>query len=136
MTLSSTANDDQPGPIGRRHSSTGADLVQSVWIVRPRITLSRFGPRNPGHSTRRNPCSLVASPLESLVALGSAALSVSLLASTGVLGFSTFVAAGAAVTDGGAGAAASGAGRTETSSRPCARSRSSGDNVHRHWKWV
>ena len=48
----STANDDQPGPIGRRHSSTGGDVDQSVSIRTPRTTPSRSGPRKPGHSTR------------------------------------------------------------------------------------
>src|SRR5688500_19546666 len=45
-----TAKDDHPGPIGRRHNSTGGDLAQSVSIVTPRTMLSRAGPRKPGHS--------------------------------------------------------------------------------------
>src|SRR5207249_3840505 len=45
-----TAKDDQPGPIGRRHNSTGGDLDQSVSICTPRTTPSRLGPRKPGHS--------------------------------------------------------------------------------------
>src|SRR6185436_17139659 len=48
MKLPSIANDDQPGPIFRRHNSTGGDFVQSVSICRPWATLSRFGPRKPG----------------------------------------------------------------------------------------
>src|SRR6266536_212751 len=43
-----TAKDDQPGPIGRRHNSTGGDLDQSVSICTPRTTPSRLGPRKPG----------------------------------------------------------------------------------------
>jgi len=40
--------DPQPGPIGRRHSSTGGEVDQSVWICVPGIILSRPGPRKPG----------------------------------------------------------------------------------------
>ena len=50
-----TAKDDQPGPIGRRHSSTGGDAAQSVLIRTPRTTPSRSGPRKPGHSGRLAP---------------------------------------------------------------------------------
>src|SRR5688572_16484634 len=45
-----TAKDDQPGPTGGRHSSTGGDFVQSVAIRTPGTAPSRAGPRNPGHS--------------------------------------------------------------------------------------
>src|SRR5262245_44516946 len=48
MRSPSTAKDDQPGPIGRRHSSTGGDAAQSVAIHTPRTTPSRSGPRKPG----------------------------------------------------------------------------------------
>src|SRR5688500_1987811 len=47
-----TANDDQPGPIGRRHNATGGVCDQSVSISNPRTMPSRFGPRKPGHSAR------------------------------------------------------------------------------------
>ena len=47
-----TANDDHPGPTGRRHSCTGGDADQSVAIRTPRTTPSRFGPRKPGHSPK------------------------------------------------------------------------------------
>src|SRR5437868_6106710 len=47
MKLPRTAKDDQPGPIGLRHSSTGFDWDQSVWMRTPRMTPSRFGPRKP-----------------------------------------------------------------------------------------
>ena len=47
-----TAKDDQPGPTGRRHSSTGGDVVQSVSIRTPRTTPSRSGPRKPGQPIR------------------------------------------------------------------------------------
>src|ERR1035437_6529278 len=50
MRLPWTAKDDQPGPIGRRQSWTGGDTVQSVLIRTPGMTLSRCGPRKPGHS--------------------------------------------------------------------------------------
>src|SRR4029453_6748462 len=46
----STANDDQPGPIGRRHNSIGGDFDQSVSIRTPRTMPSRLGPRKPGQS--------------------------------------------------------------------------------------
>ena len=45
-----TAKDDQPGPIGRRHSSTGGDADQSVAMRAPRTMLLRSGPRKPGQS--------------------------------------------------------------------------------------
>src|SRR5690348_16413721 len=45
-----TAKDDQPGPTGRRQSSTGGVVAQSVTICTPGIIPSRRGPRNPGHS--------------------------------------------------------------------------------------
>ena len=45
-----TANDDQPGPIGRRHIATGGFCDQSVSMRTPWTTLSRSAPRNPGHS--------------------------------------------------------------------------------------
>ena len=53
-----TANDDQPGPTGRRHSSIGGDLTQSVSIFAPGTTPSRLAPRNPAHSTPGNSRSL------------------------------------------------------------------------------
>src|SRR6185503_5899767 len=53
MKLPSIANDDHPGPIFRRHNSTGGDFRQSVSICRPRTTLSRFGPRKPGQIAGR-----------------------------------------------------------------------------------
>src|SRR5688500_8301742 len=62
MKLPRTANDDQPGPIGRRHNSTGGDLDQSVSIRTPGTTPSRLGPRKPGHSTRVIPGSRGAGP--------------------------------------------------------------------------
>src|ERR1035438_3931434 len=40
--------DDQPGPIGRRHSWTGGDADQSVAIRTPGTMASRWGPRKPG----------------------------------------------------------------------------------------
>src|SRR5580658_4723924 len=45
-----TANDDQPGPTGRRHSATGGDALQSVLMRTPGTTSSRCGPRKPGQS--------------------------------------------------------------------------------------
>src|SRR3954447_12901823 len=45
-----TANDDQPGPIGRRQISAGGDDDQSVATLTPRTMSSRAGPRKPGHS--------------------------------------------------------------------------------------
>src|ERR1700687_1921443 len=48
MRLPRTAKDDQPGPIGRRQSSTGGEAAQSVSIRTPRTTPSRPGPRKPG----------------------------------------------------------------------------------------
>src|SRR5688572_25578010 len=45
-----TANDDQPGPTGRRQISTGGDALQSVSMRMLRTMPSRNGPRNPGHS--------------------------------------------------------------------------------------
>src|SRR3972149_6712684 len=45
-----TAKDDQPGPTGRRHSSTGGVRDHSVSIRTPRMTLSRSGPRKPGQA--------------------------------------------------------------------------------------
>src|SRR5262245_16764007 len=45
-----TANDDQPGPIGWRHISTGFVCAQSVSIRTPWMMLLRSGPRKPGHS--------------------------------------------------------------------------------------
>src|SRR6187549_2141867 len=45
-----TANDDQPGPTFRRHSSFGGAAIQSALMRRLRITPSRSGPRKPGHS--------------------------------------------------------------------------------------
>src|SRR5258707_1251089 len=50
MRLPLTANEDQPGPIGRRQTWTGGDCDQSVAICVPWITPSRSGPRKPGHS--------------------------------------------------------------------------------------
>src|SRR5712671_5812965 len=86
-----TAKDDQPGPIGRRHSSTGGDAVQSLTIRTPGIIPSRRGPRKPGHS-----------------GLDTAATGVSLSAAgTAVAGAAL---AGAGVTAGVAGAASGAAG--------------------------
>src|SRR5258708_38410967 len=45
-----TAKDDQPGPICRRHNSTGGEVDQSVLMRVPRMVLSRSAPRKPGHS--------------------------------------------------------------------------------------
>src|SRR5262245_41450945 len=45
-----TENDDQPGPMGRRQSSTGGDADQFVLMRTPRMMPSRCGPRNPGHA--------------------------------------------------------------------------------------
>src|SRR5438552_15133593 len=45
-----TAKDDQPGPTGRRHISTGGEADQSVLMRTPGTMSSRFGPRKPGHS--------------------------------------------------------------------------------------
>src|SRR3990172_445202 len=50
MRSPATAKDDQPGPIGRRHSSTGGDSAQSVAIRTPGMMPSRAGPRKPGQS--------------------------------------------------------------------------------------
>ena len=50
MRPSRTAKDDQPGPTGRRHSSTGGDADQLVSIRTPGMTPSRWGPRKPGQS--------------------------------------------------------------------------------------
>src|SRR5258707_15888630 len=89
-----TAKDDHPGPIGRRHSSTGGDAVQSVTIRTPGITPSRRGPRKPGHS-----------------GLDTAAAGVSLDAAGGALAVVGAAMAGAGVTAGvAAGAAGSATG--------------------------
>src|SRR5262245_31768348 len=45
-----TAKDDQPGPIGRRHSSFGGEADQSVLMCTAAAIPSRWGPRNPGQS--------------------------------------------------------------------------------------
>src|SRR6187431_918770 len=50
MKSPSTANDDQPGPIRRRHSSAGGEADQSLTILTPGTAPLRAGPRNPGHS--------------------------------------------------------------------------------------
>jgi len=50
MKSPSTANDDQPGPIRRRHNSVGGEADQSLTIFTPGTAPSRAGPRNPGHS--------------------------------------------------------------------------------------
>src|SRR5262245_13411823 len=50
MRPPATANDDQPGPIARRHSSTGGELAQSVLTRASFATPFRPGPRNPGHA--------------------------------------------------------------------------------------
>ena len=52
MRSPSTANEDHPGPIGRRHNLDRRRADQSVAIRTPRTTLSRAGPRKPGHSER------------------------------------------------------------------------------------
>src|SRR5258706_9521274 len=46
-----TANDDQPGPMGRRHSWTGGVEAQSVASRTPRTTPLRSDPRKPDHAT-------------------------------------------------------------------------------------
>jgi hypothetical protein len=55
---STTAIEDQPGPIARRQTCRGGDLAQSVAIVTPRTIESRLGPRNPGQSPARKTTSL------------------------------------------------------------------------------
>src|SRR5687767_4251559 len=50
MSPPCTAKEDQPGPTGLRQISTGGEWDQSVAIVTPWTTLSRLGPRKPGHS--------------------------------------------------------------------------------------
>src|SRR5579862_6304832 len=67
MRPSPTANDDQPGPTGRRHISFGGDADQSVSIRMPGTTLSRWGPRNPGQSM----CEFAASAISASAALGT-----------------------------------------------------------------
>src|SRR5436190_1814997 len=47
-----TAKDDQPGPTGRHHISTGGEADQSVLMRTPGMMSSRLGPRKPGHSAR------------------------------------------------------------------------------------
>src|SRR5262245_42274452 len=75
MSSSSTANDDQPGPIGWRHSFTGGDAVQSVLIRTAWTTASRSAPRKPGH---RALCGDVVEPVAVVIgaeAAGSSARS-------------------------------------------------------------
>src|SRR5258705_5749362 len=87
-----TAKDDQPGPIGRRQSSTGGDAAQSVMICTPGIIPSRRGPRNPGHS---GPATAAARG--SLGAAGAAlAVAGAALAGAGVTAGVAGVAAGVA----------------------------------------
>src|SRR5450755_1169987 len=105
-----TAKDDQPGPISRRHSSTGGDAAQSVTIRTPGIIPSRRGPRNPGQS---GPATVATG-----VSLGAAGAAVSLV------GAALAGAGAAGITAGTAGAAA-GTARSATGSLAVwARSRS------------
>src|SRR5260370_23724550 len=108
-----TAKDDQPGPIGRRQSSTGGDAAQSVIMCTPGIIPSRRGPRNPGHSGP-----------------ATAAAGVSL----GAAGAALAVAGAALVGAGVAGVAAGAAGSTIGSLVAWAKSRSSGVCAQRQCK--
>src|SRR5579872_7062641 len=95
MWPSSTANEDQPGPIGFRHTSFGGADPQSVLNRTPVTISSRCGPRNPGQ---------IASGRSTGFALATA-FGADFGAAIASLGVSTFAtAAGAA---GGAGAAGS-----------------------------
>src|SRR5947207_13057480 len=108
-----TAKDDQPGPIGRRHSSTGGDAAQSVAIRTPGITPSRRGPRNPGQS---GPATVADG-----FSFGAAGTTLAVVGAD---------LAGAGV----AGVTAGVAGSATGSLAPWARSRSSGVCVHRPCK--
>src|SRR3989442_15838985 len=107
-----TANDDQPGPIGRRNSSTGGDADQSVTIRTPGIIPSRRGPRNPGQS---GPATVAAA-----VSLGAAGTAFA------VVGADLTGAGAAGVAAGVAGAVAGVAGSATGSLAAWAKSRSSG----------
>src|SRR5258708_39806637 len=106
-----TAKEDQPGPIGRRHSSTGGDAVQSVTIRTPGILPSRRGPRNPGQ--------LGSATGAAVVSLGTA------LAGIGA------GSVGTGITGGVAGADAGAAESLTSSLAAWTKSRSSGVCVHR-----
>src|SRR5260221_13765825 len=88
MRLPLTANEDQPGPIGRRQTWTGGDCDQSVAICVPWITPSRSGPRKPGHSAGFVGTGAGAGAAVSAAgAAGSFALSSRLAGAPGVGGF-------------------------------------------------
>src|SRR4029453_11899784 len=111
-------SDDQPGQPRRRHIGTGGDTAQSVLMRTLRTTLSRFGPRNPGHS---------AGVTSSIAGAGA-----------GTAGFSAIGGAGVGATGIGAGVEFAGAavsiagaaGNGFNSSTPRASNRSSGVGVH------
>src|SRR6185436_1940811 len=121
-----TANDDQPGPIGRRHNSAGGDLDQSVSIWTPRITPSRLGPRKPGQIAGV-PTVAAAGGFAAVFAAGADVIVAGSAGRGAGIGLSGVTGAGAAGAD-------EGAASTRTESRESsarARSRSSGVSVHR-----
>src|SRR5207245_7360882 len=86
-------NDDQPGPICRRHSSTGGEVDQSVLIFMPGMMLSRPGPRKPGQLA---PVSASAGVLAATGVGGSATgRSLAFLTTGGSLGISAGAGAAA-----------------------------------------
>src|SRR5262249_40098236 len=123
MKLPRTAKDDQPGPTGRRHISTGFDWDQSVWMRTPRMTPSRFGPRKPDQLAPA-----VATSESALLFSGETAVAAAGVGDAGcsLVGVGPGISAGAAA---GAGEGTAGS----FSLPPCARRRCSGLGVHRQW---
>src|SRR5206468_4969999 len=130
MRLPRTANDDHPGPIGWRQISRGGDRDQSALMRTPRTTPSRCGPRNPGQSDP----TFVAVSVAAVAAISSLAGTADVPAGVvaGAAGADDTSAGGAGATgfSGAFGVGAATRGRIG-SSPARARSRSSGDGVHR-----
>src|ERR1022692_1664609 len=129
-----TANDDHPGPTGRRHSATGGDAVQSVLMRTPGTISSRWGPRKPGQSGAvPAPAGTDGTNTGSLPARATSRLS-EVLAAAGPGGIAAGSRAGWA-TGSFSGDAAAGASGSATASLPdWAMSRSSGVFAHRQCK--
>src|SRR5439155_264179 len=128
------ANDDQPGPIGRRHIWTGGCADQSVTIGTPRTMPSRSDPRKPGQFPPGVDGATVdggaagTSPSPTTAGFSGAFVATGLEGSAG---------ASPARAAGGLSAFSAGAvvdGTATGSSRAWARSRSSGVGVHRQWR--
>src|SRR5687767_11169401 len=117
MTSPSTANDDHPGPTGRRHTSTGGEADQSVATRTPRAIPVRPAPRKPGQSADVS-CSRETGAAAALGALLGAGA-----------GEGEALAAGAGASDGDA--AGSGVVTATGSLAACASSFSSGVGDHR-----